>query len=77
MNPITDDALRSRLRELETDPNSAPFDELRVYEDEGDNVSMLTLDSLESQPGGGANPSVAAEAHVPTSGWGPRFDSTQ
>ncbi|CAJ0930288.1 unnamed protein product, partial [Mesorhabditis belari] len=69
--PPVDDALRSRLRELESDPNSAPFDELRVYEDEGDNVSMVTLESLESQPGGGsANP---ANDHS-GGGWGSRYD---
>ncbi|KHN75806.1 Cadherin-related hmr-1, partial [Toxocara canis] len=44
-----DDKLNNRIKSLEADPDAtAPYDELRIYDDEGDNVSRVTLDSLES-----------------------------
>ncbi|KAK6015893.1 hypothetical protein OSTOST_18632 [Ostertagia ostertagi] len=49
--PPIDDRLRSQLHDLESDQNAAPFDEIRIYEDEKDTVSVVTLESLGSIPG--------------------------
>ncbi|KHJ93352.1 hypothetical protein OESDEN_06739 [Oesophagostomum dentatum] len=48
--PPIDDRLRSQLHDLESDQNAAPFDEIRIYEDEKDTVSVVTLESLGSLP---------------------------
>ncbi|PIO54661.1 cadherin cytoplasmic region [Teladorsagia circumcincta] len=48
--PPIDDRLRSQLHDLESDQNAAPFDEIRIYEDEKDTVSVVTLESLGSIP---------------------------
>ncbi|CAD6190830.1 unnamed protein product [Caenorhabditis auriculariae] len=46
--PKPDDELNSKIKDLETDQNAAPYDELRIYDDERDNVSVVTLESIES-----------------------------
>uniref|UniRef100_A0A158Q3C5 Neural-cadherin n=1 Tax=Dracunculus medinensis TaxID=318479 RepID=A0A158Q3C5_DRAME len=47
--PAIDDKLNNRIKNLESDPDAtAPYDELRIYDDEGDNISRVTLESLES-----------------------------
>ncbi|EJW76110.1 hypothetical protein WUBG_12982, partial [Wuchereria bancrofti] len=39
-----DDKLNSRIKNLEADPDAtAPYDELRIYDDEGDNISRLVI----------------------------------
>ncbi|GMT28644.1 hypothetical protein PFISCL1PPCAC_19941 [Pristionchus fissidentatus] len=43
-----DDGLGRQIKDLENDQNAAPFDELRIYDDERDNVSMITLESIDS-----------------------------
>ncbi|KJH45912.1 laminin G domain protein [Dictyocaulus viviparus] len=48
--PPIDERLRSQLNDLESDQNAAPFDEIRIYEDEKDTVSVVTLESLGSIP---------------------------
>jgi hypothetical protein len=56
------------IKELEADPNAtAPFDELRVYDDEGDGVSHCSLSSLSSSGGD------AGELPQQLENWGPRF----
>jgi hypothetical protein len=63
-----DDNLRSMIRELESDPNAtAPYDELRVYDDEGDGASQCSLSSLSSAGGD------AGELPRQLENWGPRF----
>uniref|UniRef100_A0A0K0DI32 Cadherin n=1 Tax=Angiostrongylus cantonensis TaxID=6313 RepID=A0A0K0DI32_ANGCA len=47
--PQIDDRLRSQLNDLESDQNAAPFDEIRIYEDEKDTVSVVTLESISGQ----------------------------
>ncbi|CAI2294435.1 unnamed protein product [Caenorhabditis sp. 36 PRJEB53466] len=43
-----DDELNSKIKDLESDQNAAPYDELRIYDDERDNISVVTLESIES-----------------------------
>ncbi|KAK6739385.1 hypothetical protein RB195_008081 [Necator americanus] len=43
-----DDRLQSHLHDLELDQNAAPFDEVKIYGDEIDTVSVVTLGSLGS-----------------------------
>uniref|UniRef100_A0A0R3RN60 Cadherin_C domain-containing protein n=1 Tax=Elaeophora elaphi TaxID=1147741 RepID=A0A0R3RN60_9BILA len=39
-----DDKLNSRIKNLEADPDAtAPYDELRIYDDEGDNISRFVI----------------------------------
>lgn len=46
--PKADDELNSKIKDLESDQNAAPYDELRIYDDERDNISVVTLESIES-----------------------------
>ncbi|CAB3408176.1 unnamed protein product [Caenorhabditis bovis] len=46
--PKRDDVLNSQIKDLESDQNAAPYDELRIYDDERDNISVVTLESIES-----------------------------
>lgn len=62
--PPMDDRLRSQLNDLDADPNAAPYDELRIFQDERDNISVVTLESIESEAG--ANPGGP--------NWGSRFE---
>ncbi len=62
------DFINARKREADTDPTTPPFDELRVYGDEGDGLSPAgSLSSLSS----------AGESDVDMdeqlNAWGPRF----
>ena len=43
-----DDPIGRQINDLENDQDAAPFDELRIYDDERDNVSMVTLESIDS-----------------------------
>lgn len=63
-----DDNVKAMIRDLEADPNAtAPYDELRVYDDEGDGVSQCSLSSLSSS---GSDPGELDER---LERWGPRF----
>uniref|UniRef100_A0A915AY47 Cadherin domain-containing protein n=2 Tax=Parascaris univalens TaxID=6257 RepID=A0A915AY47_PARUN len=67
-----DDKLNSRIKSLEADPDAtAPYDELRIYDDEGDNVSRVTLESLESADENG----TAGNLNEEIGKWGPRFNN--
>uniref|UniRef100_A0A1I7UMA5 Cadherin domain-containing protein n=1 Tax=Caenorhabditis tropicalis TaxID=1561998 RepID=A0A1I7UMA5_9PELO len=46
--PKDDHELNSKIKDLESDQNAAPYDELRIYDDERDNISVVTLESIES-----------------------------
>ncbi|KAL3997557.1 Laminin G domain family protein [Acanthocheilonema viteae] len=70
-SPI-DDKLNNRIKNLEADPDAtAPYDELRIYDDEGDNISRITLESLESNDD--AIPSGNLDQEIEK--WGPRFNN--
>ncbi|MFH4978339.1 hypothetical protein AB6A40_005048 [Gnathostoma spinigerum] len=67
-----DDKLNSRIKNLESDPDAtAPYDELRIYEDEGDNVSRITFESVESTDDGNHASTIGQEIEK----WGPRFSN--
>ncbi|PAV84081.1 hypothetical protein WR25_21179 [Diploscapter pachys] len=70
--PPIDDRLKNQIKDLESDQNAAPYDELRIYDDERDNISVVTLESLESVGG----PAVTAPGSIAPaqSAWGPRYD---
>ncbi|KHN88885.1 Cadherin-related hmr-1 [Toxocara canis] len=70
--PPVDDKLNNRIKSLEANPDAtAPCDELRIYDDEGDNVSRVTLDSLESADDNG----TAGNLNEEIGKWGPRFNN--
>uniref|UniRef100_A0A1I7XFP4 Cadherin domain protein n=1 Tax=Heterorhabditis bacteriophora TaxID=37862 RepID=A0A1I7XFP4_HETBA len=48
--PPIDERLNSQIKDLQSDQNAAPFDEIRIYDDERDDASMVTLESLGSIP---------------------------
>ena len=57
------------VKDLESDPNvTAPYDELRVYDDEGDGVSQCSLSTLSSAVGSDPN-----QLDERLERWGPRF----
>ena len=67
-----DDRIKNQIANLEADPDAtAPYDELRIFEDEGDDVSRLSLESLRSADDGG----VGNIDQQDIGKWGPRFEN--
>lgn len=68
-----DDRINNQIRNLEADPDAtAPYDELRIFEDEGDDVSRLSLESLESADENAPAGNIDQED---IGKWGPRFEN--
>ncbi len=71
---LSDDLLNEQVAAANRDPNSAPYDELRVYDDEGEGLSPApSLSSLDTVASSVAADPERLERQLDD--WGPKFQN--